>query len=328
MSRKSYIYCLTLLVMILSCSISCSGKKSKDMKASEIIKLIQKGKDVSLNDKVIFDDVDFTDIEKYRVVAFPNMESRIPVNITFTNCVFMGKVLASTKKSIDGSKKKINVFTTFEKNLTFFSCDFRGDVAMDDMVVDGKLEFANSVFRENASFNSLYVKGSHIGFLSMESEKDFSMCYARFLCDANFMGAKFKGRANFLGMNVMKVQFSNAEFGNEVDFSNSIFMGDALFNYINCASSIQFSFSKYYGDFDLIKSSCNGAVSFERSFFFGRVCLNKTEFNGSIELKDEHSLFTPETQETKFSSDNLQWNVVKNSNVILNSGKSLETSDK
>lgn len=317
MNRKSYIYCFSLLIMLLSCSISCSGKKSKDMKASDIINLIKKGKDVLVYDKVISGDLDFTEMEKYYVFAFPNMETHIPVNVSFSNCVFMGKVVGSSNRVVDGSKKKVNVFSVFEKNLTFFDCDFRGEVAMDEMVVNGKLECSKSIFRENTSFNSLYVRGTHVGFVDMESEKNFSMCYAHFMCDANFMDAKFKGRANFLGMNVDKVMFSNAEFGEEVDFSNSNFKGDALFNYVKYTSGAQFSFSKYYGDLDFMSSSCAGDVSFERSFFYGRIRLIKTQFDAKVELKDAVSVLLPEIRETKFSSDTLKWNTLKRVEVDL-----------
>lgn len=317
MNKRLYIYCLSIISMLVIFPTSCSGKNSKDMNASEIIKLVKSGKDVLVNDKVIHDDLDFTTLDKYYVMAFPNMEAHIPVNIMFSNCVFMGKVSTTGKTSVKGAKRKIDVFTVFEKNLTFFDCDFRGEVMMDNMTVEGKLECSKSVFREQTSINSLYVKGSHVGFVEMESEKDFSMCYARFLCDANFVNAKFAGRANFLGMNVEGLQFSNAEFGQEVDFSNSIFSGDVIFNYVNCAKRVQYSFSKYQGDFDFIKSVCQGDVSFERSIFLGRIRLNKSQFDANVELKDVKSFCLPETDEVKLPSDTLKWNVAKMTEVIL-----------
>lgn len=317
MNKKSYICYVALLLLFLSCSISCSGKKSKDMKSSEIISLIKKGKDVSVSDKVIFGDLDFTEIEKNRLLAFPNVEVRIPVNVVFMNCVFMGKVTMSAQKAVDKSKRKANLFSVFEKNVTFFGCDFRGEVAMDEAIVEGKLEFSNSTFREDVSMNSLYVKGARVGFLNVVGEKRFSMCYARFLSDANFMDAKFAAEANFLGMNAKGLQFSNAEFLGNTDFSNAAFLGDVIFNYVRFASVVQFSFSKFLGDFDLVKSSFEGDASFERSFFFGRLRMQKSHFKARVETKDVKSFVMPDTAAAVFPSDTLQWRVVSSAPVEL-----------
>lgn len=308
---------MSLFVMLMACTTACSGKKSKDMKASDIVSLIKKGKDVTISDKVIFGDLDLTDFEKYQVLAFPNMETHIPVNVVFMNCVFMGKVSTTGKMSVNGSKRKVDVFSVFEKNLTFFACDFRGEVVMDEMVVNGRLEFSNSVFRENVSMNSLYAKGPRVGFLEIECEKEFSMCFARFLADANFMDAKFHQRANFMGMRAKGLQFSNAQFGADADFSNSIFAGDVAFNYIKCAGNLQFSFSKFMGDYDLLKSVSEGDCSFERSLFFGRMRLNKSEFKAGVETKEATSIFVPVTDEARFSSGAPKWSVAKMEQIDL-----------
>ena len=289
MSRVLSFVSLTLIFLLTACGQAQSGVSKKEMKASEIIKLINKGKDVHLNDRIIVDDLDFSSVKDLSVASVGKMESHVGVNLFFSNCVFLGNVTAI------GEYRKLLVYTSFSKNVTFFDCDFRGNLTMDYADVYGTVEFSRSAFRGETSFNNIYVRGNRLGFLEVEAERNFSMVDADIRGNANFMNAKFDSTANFLGMRVNKLQCSNVVFSGNVDFSNSFFNGDVLFNYVEYGANAQFSFSKYYGNTDFMHSVYTGSVSYERSSFYGGVRWNKSTYASTVETKDATFLSLPVT---------------------------------
>jgi len=289
MNRIISLATMTLVFLLTACGQVQSSEQKKEIKASDLIKLINKGKDINLDNKIIVDDVDFTTIKAMNIASAGKLECNVDVNVFFSNCVFMGNVTAK------GEYKKLLKYTSFGKNLTFFECDFRGNLTMDYMDVNETVEFSRSVFRGKTSFNNIHVRGSRLAFVEVESERPFSMVYANIKGNANFMNAKFDSTANFLGMKVETIQFSNAVFKGDLDFSNSMFKGDVLFNYVEYGENAQFSFSKYYGNADFMHSNFIGNVSFERSFFYGSTRWNKTTYASTIETKDALFFSAPDT---------------------------------
>ena len=57
--RKVYRQLFLVFVAVFMC-FSCVGAEKKEIKASEVIKLIRKGKPVQIVDKIILGDLDFT----------------------------------------------------------------------------------------------------------------------------------------------------------------------------------------------------------------------------------------------------------------------------
>lgn len=287
-------FLLTMSFLSLFSFVSCSfakGGDKKEIKSSEIIKLINKGKNVQMYDKIIIDDLDFTQLKQLSFATSSRMEAKVGVNVFFCNCVFMGKV--STVGKYDG---KMPVSTSFSDNLVFFDCDFRNDVTFDDCSVKGSLEFSRSVFRGETSFNNFSCVGQYSRFIEVTAEKGFTMCFASIFGNINFKDSKFSEKAYFQGLKVGgNLMFLNSSFANEADFSNSSFSGDVLFNYATFEENVMLSFSRFLGRCDVMHAKSKGNFSIENSIFFAGLKLVGSDF-ASVETRGAHSMLMVETE--------------------------------
>ena len=277
-----------LLVFIsFFCCASCAGAEKKEIKASDILKTIKKGKPVQIVGKIILDDLDFTQANEPFVMDAFTVQTEITSNVFFSHCVFMGKVTSNN------SKGKTNLQSVFKNNLIFNNCDFRGEVDFSDAVVFGKTDFSQSTFRKQANFNNISVwsKGSY--FDNMVAEQNFSMIYAFFWGNLSFLDAKFQAKSSFQEIKVTgNLSFINAVFADNVDFA-LMETGRTLFNYAAFEKNASFSNARFLSSAEFVHTTFGGSTNFENAYFSDVV---KTE---GVENIDFSKAFFIQKQEMK-----------------------------
>ena len=271
---------------------SCQGATKKEIYASEILKLINKGEPVQFYDKIILDDLDFSEAKETSISSVSSVQKTVHSNILFVNCVFMGKIAAS------GLEKKMQKVVSFEKNVTFFKCDFRGEVNFESTLFNGNIDFSQSVFRNTTSFNEITAFGKKNLFTDIVSESSFNMINVLIHGNINFMNAKFQSNVSFQSMTVNALQFSNAVFDKKADFSNMVVHKNSFFNYVTCHENLFFPFSKFYGDADFLNSSFEHEADFSGSFYYGKTRFNNSVFKGDAVFLNSVFIQSPEMENT------------------------------
>jgi uncharacterized protein YjbI with pentapeptide repeats len=304
---KRVIFCLFFSFLF----ISCHGGTKKEIYASEILKLIDKGEPVQFYDRIILDDLDFSEAKDAHISSISSIQKPIRSNIFFVNCVFMGKVMATGLY-----QEKMQKVVLFEKNVTFFNCDFRGEVNFDNVIFNGEIDFSRSVFRDKASFNEITAFGKKNLFTDIVSESSFNMINVLIHGNINFMNAKFQSNASFQSMTVNDLQFSNAVFEKKVDFSNTVVYKNSFFNYVVYNGNLIFSFSKFYGDADFLNSSFEQGADFSGSFYYGRTRFNDSVFKGDVIFSKSVFIQMPQMENTTLR-EAIEVQVIENKKVLF-----------
>lgn len=259
-----------LLLLSFFICFSCAGSEKKEMKASDIIGLIKKGKHIQIIDKIIMDDLNFTSQGDPFILNGNALQIEINSNIFFSNCVFMGRV------SSNGKKESLPVKSIFKNNVTFSGCDFRGEVDFDGAIVFGMINFSKSIFRKYANFNNLTIGSKDCYFSEIKAEDNFSMVYALFSGNLYCIDAHFDKNVSFQETSVKgKLSFNNTVFKQNAGFDLMEVCGGAFFNYTVFEKNANFSFSRFLYTTEFINTSFKEKGNFEKAFF-----LNTVRFEG------------------------------------------------
>ncbi|GHV65756.1 hypothetical protein FACS1894199_07310 [Bacteroidia bacterium] len=250
-----------------------SGVKATEMKASEILAVIKAGKPVQFIDKIILDDLDFTQSSEPYIMDTQTLQVEVPVNIFFNNCIFMGKV------SSTGKQKSLSVIASFRRNLVFTGCDFRGEVDFSRTVVWGQVNFSQSNFREVATFNNICVWAKDSYFSEVKAEKDFSMIYASYAGNLYAISAQFSGVVSFQEMSVKgKLLFNHSVFSQRAGFDLMEIGGNVFFHRAKFGKVADFSFSRFLNNADFSSAEFAEKGNFEKTFFQNPAIFDKTNF--------------------------------------------------
>ena len=274
--RKLLLFLLPVLMVF-----SCNGADRKEMNASEIIKLLKAGKDVQLVDRIIMDDLDFTDVGEPFALNANLLQNETTSNIFFSNCIFIGKVTSN------GKKGQATVQSRFAKNLLFLNCDFRGEVDFGQAIVFGMVNFSKSIFRENTNFNNMSVWSKDCYFSEIKSEKTFSMIYASFSGNLDFMNAHFQQNTSFQETSVKgSLSFNNAVFEERVGFDLMEIGGSAFFNYAVFEKRANFSFSRFLHTANFVKTTFKEKGNFEKAHFLNTARFENVDMENSLILTE------------------------------------------
>jgi hypothetical protein len=201
--------------------------------ASDIMRDIKKGKDITYKNVTIVGDLDFTFMDeqlnrlpKRRRNFWNNssnnkIEKQINGKVSFKNCTFQDNVFAYIHDEDSGY--------TFVANF-------------DDIAI-----FKNCVFKETAMFK-----------------------YSHFRTNADFSDSKFNGDSTFKYANFKRdISFSNTIFGeestfkyttfnNNVSFAKAIFKESATFKYTKFKDGVSFNRTRFEEDLDFKYTKVNG----------------------------------------------------------------------
>ncbi|HTH56587.1 MAG TPA: pentapeptide repeat-containing protein [Cyclobacteriaceae bacterium] len=184
---------------ILVCLTFTAAFAKDKVKASDIIKQINKGQAVEYANVEIEGDLDFTNLENERqvgnwVTSFDNgtYRSKVEVAVKFTECIFLGDVLAY----YNIPRKHETHIAHFEKDAIFKNCTFQKASEFKYSEFNGVANFEGCVFNEAANFKyAQFSNGPLFANTKFESGADFK--YTKFPRETSFEKATFHGLANF-----------------------------------------------------------------------------------------------------------------------------------
>lgn len=289
--------------LVFSCS-NAQEKKEKSVKeysAKEIVKLLNKGKEVVISNAIIKDDLSFSEVEENDFTSPAGFTANVNVSIYFQSCVFMGDVKSVGKKKV--GERSVDVKTHFGKDVTFMDCDFRKEVDFSGAQFDRTINFSKTVFRGYTQFNDIYCLGKKNQWWELEADSSFMMCGASFLGDVNMMDAKFKKDASLQGFSVNNLQISNIEVEEAFDLSKADIKGYLICNYGQFNGDANLSFGRFLGRTDITNSTFKKGFEIEKSLFYGQVKLNKSVFSQKIATEQSHFMLLPKTEETQYPQD-------------------------
>lgn len=188
---------LTLVITVASATIGFSQTR---IKASEIINQINAGRDVDYTDAEIEGHLDLTNLKNQRAKGLSGgwfgsteiYESTVEVSVRFTNCTFLGDVLAYYHLD----RRNETYIAHFEKDVMFRNCTFRKESEFKYSEFNGAVSFAGSTFNEVANFKyAEFSRGPLFSQVRFENGADFK--YAEFPRETSFEKSTFHGLANF-----------------------------------------------------------------------------------------------------------------------------------
>jgi uncharacterized protein YjbI with pentapeptide repeats len=213
----------TLLSLLLALTIS-SIAQSK-VKADDIIKQINEGRDVAYTNVEIEGNLDLTDLENRTQVHRSNrwldgddgtFVSTVKVRLTFINCTFLGDVLAYY--AVD--RREETFIANFEESVVFKNCTFNNAAEFKYAHFEGAATFTGSTFREEANFKYADFS-SGPAFASAKFEEGANFKYTQFPVETSFQQATFYGLANF----------KYSKFRSPVNIESIAFKGSEDFKY-------------------------------------------------------------------------------------------------
>ncbi|MCL2102001.1 MAG: pentapeptide repeat-containing protein [Fibromonadales bacterium] len=209
---------------------------NKTIKASDIIKRLEKGESVEISDAVIEGALDFSSAGKLSRVNTAMSEARVKGNVFFFRCVFKGPVTA----------QKNNANTRFDGNLVFLESEFQKEANFSNATVFGIVNFSKSTFKENAEFNQMAIWAKNSYFSEITAAKKFSLEGTSFLGSLSIVSAKFLGKFSLQETFVQEnLQGSNANFDGATDFAMLRVDSRTIFRYAKFKFNPDFSESKF-----------------------------------------------------------------------------------
>ena len=215
-------HALTLLCLLFGLTIT-SIAQSK-VKASDIIKQINEGREVTYTNIEVEGNLDLTDLqnrtEAHHATRWlrhfdgddDTFVSTVKVSLAFTNCTFRGDVLAYYH--MDHNRETF--IANFEKDVVFKNCNFNRASEFKYSEFESTASFAGSTFKEEANFK--YAEfSSGPSFASAKFEDGANFKYTQFPVETSFKQATFYGLANFKyskfisPINIESVAFKGSE---------------------------------------------------------------------------------------------------------------------
>ena len=277
--KKVILLLFPFMLFISSCSAGNTESVSGGIKAGKLIKTINKGKPILIKDMIITDDLDFAGIANHEIFSSSLETAYTDMPVTFLNCIFMGKVNAN------GTESGRQVRVHFGHSLTFEACDFRQEVNLDNIIVDGEVNFTGAIFREPARFNNVHFKGKNNWFTAVTSEKNFSMQESLISGAFDFFKAHTDGKLSFQSTEFNGIaRFSDLKSTGTCDFSLVRFRDDALFTYSKFSGDFRMANAMILGRLDLNSCEFQTDAYLSESRFFGPVNFSKSNAKGIFDL--------------------------------------------
>jgi predicted transcriptional regulator with HTH domain len=199
---------MPFLLAILLALTSCFGETA--VKAGDIIKKLEKGESVEMKDAIVEGVLDFSSVGKLSPVGPAMLEARVKASFFCLRCVFKEKVVA----------QKTNARTRFDGNVIFLESEFQKDVDFTNAVIYGTVNFAKSVFKENAIFYQMAVWSKDSYFSEITANKKFSLDASFFQGNLSFFDSKFLSSFSLQEVFVLgTLQGSKTDFGGKTDFA-------------------------------------------------------------------------------------------------------------
>jgi len=276
--------------------------------AGNILKQIEEGESVNLNDVIIEGDLDLKKLENLSIISSIRIcNSTINGTIDFQNKIlenefYIYDTIIKDKANFRGTQfnEDINVKRSrFYKNIDFRGSKFKGNASFWESQFNRTADFSDSTFRDHASFWHDQFRG-YTSFFESQFNKTIDFSRSSFNEYSDFTGSHFNGSADFRwSLFCNETLFTHAKFNDIANFSKSQFKADAnfkssLFNHIadfnnaQFSGNIDFKGSRFNDIVDLSQSRFDKAVFFGDSDFLGSLILTRATF-GHFDIYWTHS---------------------------------------
>ncbi len=267
---------LTLLSVIISTHCMCSScnrteSNSSATKATEVVKSIKNNTTFTLSNKHITGTLDFT-LAGNGAIALELSPAYINCEIIFVGCVFEDDVIAFATIG----EHKQNVYSSFQRNITFRNCTFSKSLNMQQAEINGHFSFDNCHVIGEANFSGLSVNEASITesafddnayFISANFNRRTSFAKTTFTRDAIFQYAHFNNISTF----------TDAHFGGYTDLSNAY--SNALFDLTN---------ARFGGRTTLLNATFIGQLKMAKCLFSDNLSITQCQLLGGINFTNAH----------------------------------------
>ena len=190
----------TSFLLIFFISINTFAQQT--VKASDILKDLKKGKNITYKDVTITGVLDMTYMDE-KLPDLPRkkrwwknngsnvVKETIDSKISFINCTFKDDVLAYIHDESTGY-----TFTaSFDDDVRFKNCQFKRDAMFKYSDFEGNVDFSDSKFEENTTFK--YAKFDHrTSFANTVFKENAIFKYSEFNDGVSFKNARFEDDLN------------------------------------------------------------------------------------------------------------------------------------
>ena len=244
---------LTGLVICLFVTASINAQRT--INASDIMKDVKSGKNITYNNVTIVGDLDFTFMDE-KLDKLPKrkrfwnnnssnkIEELVTGKVSFKNCTFQDNVFAYIHHEDSGYTFVAN----FDDTVVFKNCTFKEES-----------QFKYSNFRTNADFSDSKFNG------------DSSFKYAKFKRDISFTNTVFGEESTF----------KYAEFSNHVSFANAVFKESATFKYSKFKDGVSFRKVRFEEDLNIKYTKVSGKFDISGMHVAYDIDSKYTKINGS-----------------------------------------------
>lgn len=290
------------VLIILAISSGVQAQKLKEVNANDILKQIEKGEDVYLENASIKGELNLSKIVLKNVHNTIGLDDEFKVvdsEIEIRNSVF--------ENDVDFS------YTIFRKTFVIFRSSFSGKNNFSSVIFSKPTYFTYTNFGTNALFTD--TKFISFAFFAIANFRDARFENVNFATEATFDSANFSnnvyfrnvnfsGKTSFRGANIDNADFSNAKF-NGADFGNVNFRGYAIFRdvsfnggnffqtrFSNSAEfrNANFSYAGFnnasFGSFADFENASFNDANFEQVNFNGITNFIIARFNGKAKFKN------------------------------------------
>lgn len=250
----------TTLFTIIVSLIYLQNFSQKTVYASDIIKNLKAGKDISISNAKIEGVLDFTEMEeklknlpkrKPRKVKSNSIHNLIAIKISFSNCIFENDVLAyipdheksgytfiaDFKKSVSFAHCNFKGKSMFKLSKFYQECSFQGTIFQDDSTFkhadfESTSDFSKTIFSENITFKHTVFK-KYVSFNESVMKENLNFKHTQFLNGVSLRKIKIDGVLNMKCMMVNgKFNMSGMKVRDDIDSKHTIINGQNFSNYL------------------------------------------------------------------------------------------------
>lgn len=235
----------------------------KEVKAEDVLKQIEHGEDVYLENCRIVGEINLTDIQLQEII-----------NPRYYYDFELGYLGFNEKLKVVESNISIKD-SIFENNLDFSNALFKNS-----------LIFVNVNCSSNAKFVDTYFN-SIVGFRETTFNNTANFGRATFYYIANFDNVTFNSNANFGFVTFCHTPlFENTKFRGHAWFNKAIFKGDAWFSRVSFNDSVLFNKAIFRGSAWFKENTYNDTARFEDVTFESDAWFDESVFEDIVDFKE------------------------------------------
>lgn len=312
------LFLIVLASLVSGCKMDNTADKST-INADKIIEIIKSGKNETFVNKTITGNLDFTQItNNSNLESKGNFRTWIDASLTFINCTFKDSIIASRRRMF--GKQMVNVFVTFNKNLSFVNCEFHREINFNETVFDGLTSFSACTFYKTAFFEGAFFRHKNNYFTDAVFRNQARFQRTAFIGDVDFLRSVFDGIVRFQNATFhQSAQFGAAQFNAMALFDNMQVNGRFICNKAEFKKDAVFNNSAFYSELELSEAKFSENLKIKNIKAFSKILLHKAQVKGTISRENAVIYCRPDTTKAKLPDDfNKSFNMTAISNLKNN----------